>query len=100
MGMVERAVLGGGAEGVVSEIGTMCMSRETVARRIEQARRYEREHRAERSAYQRAWRKTPIGRLKNHLYVTRFQHARKPSDRLADTIVRLTAEIERLGGKA
>lgn len=65
----------------------------------EQKERYRAANRDRVREWHLAWQRTPIGRIKNRLYVVRYWLRRKPTDTLRETEAFLLAEIARLEGE-
>ena len=62
------------------------------------AKRYRDKNPGKDAEYKRAWRKTPLGRLRTNLYLVRWRLKKKPSESLRETVTFLLAEIARLEG--
>lgn len=76
----------------------MALSHAAATRRTEYNRRYRAEHYAAEYPRCRARREATVGKLCNLLANAEWRHRRRATKRLAATIARLAAEIERLRG--
>jgi hypothetical protein len=78
----------------------MPLSAAAMEHRREHDREYGRANREKRAAYLRAWRQTPLGRLRNRLHQAEWRYARRPLRQTLETIGQLRAAIERRTGGA